>query len=284
MLDKLAILTTAALFYDGNNALWYYYNQETQQYVPYVDADSNVATTEVDNVVDESATKEGEASAVETTGEEKKPSLAEAVQAAAMAAQAAAKRDKERLKEKERETRQALKGSLQASKKKLLNLWKLRQNEGQGSSTGSVASTTNLVLSHDHQLHESFSQSATAALSGQIIKKPEPKELGSSYSMIDTKTVEESYRSDTHGGAKQVNHIGITTQSSSIEATSGGIAPFKTDVSAVVGSTPSVAKRRFTESPQPVYRDRAAERRNLYGSSSSTPLDALLEMENKDKG
>jgi RNA-binding protein 5/10 len=281
------------LFYDGNNALWYYYNQETQQYVPYVDTESGVASKEAEKrAVDGATTEEGEVRAVETTGEEKKPSLAEAFQAAAMAAQAAAKRDKERQKEKEKETRQALKGSLQASKKKLLNLWKLRQNEGQGNPVmpASVAAT-NVVSLHEHQRHESLSQSATAALSAHVIKKAELRELDGGYSAtIDAKAADESHRStEKHGSAKQANNTGPKTVAqipAVVEATASGASAStsKSDASAAVGSTPSGAKRRFTETPQPAYRDRAAERRNLYGSSTTTPLDALLEAENKDKG
>ncbi|KAH9303209.1 hypothetical protein KI387_014792, partial [Taxus chinensis] len=57
---------------------------------------------------------------------------------------------------------------------------------------------------------------------------------------------------------------------------------FKTDVSALgsYGST-SGTKRRFSENPKPVYRDRAAERRSLYGSS--TPGDSLLDIELREK-
>ncbi|XAR54852.1 hypothetical protein NMG60_11030164 [Bertholletia excelsa] len=64
-------------------------------------------------------------------------------------------------------------------------------------------------------------------------------------------------------------------------------APFRTDLSALGSYTPPVAagsgKRRFSEmplssassQPQTTYRDRAAERRSLYGSSSSIGDDAL---------
>ncbi|XP_057826098.1 SUPPRESSOR OF ABI3-5 isoform X1 [Cryptomeria japonica] len=57
---------------------------------------------------------------------------------------------------------------------------------------------------------------------------------------------------------------------------------FKTDASALgsYGST-SGTKRRFSETPQTVYRDRAAERRTLYGSSG--PGDSLLDIELREK-
>ncbi|XP_062218285.1 SUPPRESSOR OF ABI3-5-like isoform X2 [Phragmites australis] len=57
-------------------------------------------------------------------------------------------------------------------------------------------------------------------------------------------------------------------------------APFKTDISALVSNTSSgvsgSGKRRFSEAPgQPQYRDRAAERRNLYGSSLGNDIVGL---------
>ncbi|KAJ4949810.1 hypothetical protein NE237_014320 [Protea cynaroides] len=63
--------------------------------------------------------------------------------------------------------------------------------------------------------------------------------------------------------------------------------PFRTDASVLGSYTPPVAtgsaKRRFSEQPaasnseqpQTTYRDRAAERRSLYGSSSPSMGDAL---------
>lgn len=61
------------------------------------------------------------------------------------------------------------------------------------------------------------------------------------------------------------------------------VTPFKTDASALGSYTPpsTGVKRRFTESPQIGYRDRAAERRNLYGST--LPGD-LPETDGKEKG
>ena len=63
------------------------------------------------------------------------------------------------------------------------------------------------------------------------------------------------------------------------------VTPFKTDASALgafPNSTPSsTGRRRFTEAPQSGYRDRAAERRNLY--STSLPGD-MSEADGKEKG
>ncbi|TVU32711.1 hypothetical protein EJB05_24459 [Eragrostis curvula] len=64
--------------------------------------------------------------------------------------------------------------------------------------------------------------------------------------------------------------------------------PFKTDVSALISNTSTgvsgSGKRRFSEAPvQPQYRDRAAERRNLYGSSlgNDSGLDSTGEYQSR---
>ncbi|PAN04206.1 hypothetical protein PAHAL_1G048800 [Panicum hallii] len=67
----------------------------------------------------------------------------------------------------------------------------------------------------------------------------------------------------------------VTTSTKGLMTTPEALAtpaPFKTDISALVSNTSSgvsgSGKRRFSEAPaQSQYRDRAAERRNLYGSS-----------------
>ncbi|KAG2648722.1 hypothetical protein PVAP13_1NG062100 [Panicum virgatum] len=67
----------------------------------------------------------------------------------------------------------------------------------------------------------------------------------------------------------------VTTSTKGLMTTPEALAtpaPFKTDISALISNTSSgvsgSGKRRFSEAPaQSQYRDRAAERRNLYGSS-----------------
>ncbi|OMO50974.1 hypothetical protein CCACVL1_30088 [Corchorus capsularis] len=90
---------------------------------------------------------------------------------------------------------------------------------------------------------------------------------------------------------------GVSTSSAAVSNAEGSFSstnsdiptvmtPFRTDVSALGSYKPATAsgsgKRRFSETPlsstnkeqsQTTYRDRAAERRNLYGSSSSTGDD-----------
>lgn len=79
------------------------------------------------------------------------------------------------------------------------------------------------------------------------------------------------------------SNAGISFASTALMSTTGitltettVVTPFKTDASALgsyVLSSAGSAKSRFSEAPiqsatQPTYRDRAAERRNLYGSST----------------
>ncbi|KAG8069854.1 hypothetical protein GUJ93_ZPchr0006g45654 [Zizania palustris] len=83
--------------------------------------------------------------------------------------------------------------------------------------------------------------------------------------------------------ASGVNSSSTVTTSTSGLTTNAGVptssAPFRTELSALASYTPSSgvsgsAKRRFSEAPgHSQYRDRAAERRSLYGSSSSLGSD-----------
>ncbi|KAL3684871.1 hypothetical protein R1sor_002893 [Riccia sorocarpa] len=74
--------------------------------------------------------------------------------------------------------------------------------------------------------------------------------------------------------------IGSTNAATSSEGLSA--TPFRTDASALGSYGPMAGtKRRFTETPQTGYRDRAAERRSLYGSS--LPGDIGGDIDSKDK-
>eukprot|EP00250_Pteridium_aquilinum_P006127 c16104_g1_i1 orf=566-3700(+) len=296
-----------SLFYDGNHGLWYSYDEKMQQYVPYVEPSSGVAVDSVNVTESEKGLgntaipKNDETSTVEegevdpnapTEEEEKKLTLAEAVQAAAIAAQAAAKKDKEKMKEKEKEIRLAMKGSLLASKKKLLTLWKQRQNEGQVGKPTPVGerSLPNTVVLPREQKQDSLSQGATAVLSNQSyasIKKSEPVKEGITsglFRVTSGNALEEKQHTHSTLNTLMRRVEAAASQSASLEVNCGA-TPFKTDVSALGSYAPTAgSKRRFTEAPQPVYRDRAAERRNLYGSSSSSHNDILLEMDMKDNG
>lgn len=350
------------LYYDGNHGVWYTYNQETQEYVPYLDPSAEATGTGNTNEsakqikghedsVNEKTTDgstvskpvlSAPAATVHIEQEEKKITLPEAVQAAAIAAQAAAKKDKEKMKEKEKEIRLASKGLLLANKKRInnvVNLWKQR-NEGQVvtpmSANENPSTITNNSLHNEKQesvvsagVPGMLSQSFTVTKNvGGVIHSKEGSgrgstsgwELGGIHSKEGSGRGSTSGRelggnpfggvyhpSDSNTRLQQVNSSSVNTvtgagrgtgrgvgrveavsttvvkQAASLEANSIA-TPFKTDASALGSYGPSAgARRRFTESPQSVYRDRAAERRSLYGSSS-VQSDSILELDMKDKG
>ncbi|KAH7445957.1 hypothetical protein KP509_01G030500 [Ceratopteris richardii] len=292
----------SCLFYDGNHGLWYYYDEKSQQYLPYA-APTTEAACDSSNPTDaekgqtpgtqtnnESSTmEEGEVNPNGTDDKEQQQlSLAEAVQAAALAAQAAAKKNKEKMKEKEKEVRLAMKGSVLASKKKLLTLWKQRQNEGDMATLAS--SNTVIPAANEHNQYQSASALLGTPSQAYATKKSESITTSMALAANGNDPEERPMTLTTINTAGRRVEA-ASSQSASVEINTGA-APFRTDASALgvhVPVAPTGSKRRFTESPQsvasqPVYRDRAAERRNLYGSSSSVHDDLLLDMEMKEKG
>jgi RNA-binding protein 5/10 len=88
--------------------------------------------------------------------------------------------------------------------------------------------------------------------------------------------------SDVGGSNYSSNITANTSEMMTNAETHTASAPFKTDLSSLGSYTLSgvsgSAKRRFSEAPgQSQYRDRAAERRSLYGLSSSLPNDDGLD-------
>ncbi|KAI5063378.1 hypothetical protein GOP47_0021925 [Adiantum capillus-veneris] len=285
------------LFYDGNHGLWYSYDDKSQQYVPYVEPNTGVVPdstnkteAEKGGLTDVATEKKNETATVEegevdpnaSNEDEKKPSLAEAVQAAALAAQAAAKKEKEKMKEKEKEIRLAMKGSLLASKKKLLTLWKQRQNEGPTATPTPVSLISVSAPGREQSLYQSAAAVLGTPPSQPYATNKKSEVPTSGMTRLASGNALEERQSTT------VRRVEAAASQSASSEVNTGATPFKTDASAL-GSYAPVAgsKRRFTEAPQPtqpVYRDRAAERRSLYGSSSSSHDDLLLEIDMIDKG
>uniref|UniRef100_A0A0A9DSF0 RNA-binding protein, putative n=1 Tax=Arundo donax TaxID=35708 RepID=A0A0A9DSF0_ARUDO len=116
---------------------------------------------------------------------------------------------------------------------------------------------------------------ATEILDSDVKPRPVSNSLGTTVMGVIRGSARGVIKSDTSFHA--LSDSGSTNSRTSI-ATSANAeaptasAPFKTDISVLVSNTSSgvsgSGKRRFSEAPgQPQYRDRAAERRNLYGSS-----------------
>ncbi|KAL9224378.1 hypothetical protein vseg_000415 [Gypsophila vaccaria] len=303
------------LYYDGNNGIWYTFDNQTQQYVPCTDQSANKKSeteSEVPKTESNTARKVViSAPAATITSSEKPASLPDAVQAAASAALAAEKREKEKAKE----IKLAAKSSILANKKKMsnvLSMWKQRSHEGQtprvaldsgqtpamaddgqssttpslkpkavgvkenaNAGSGFLASTPASVTESDSK-SRSANISSRGALMGVI--------RGSGRGVVKSDTM---YSGTTTGPA--ASSLSSSALFSAANSDSQGGTSFKTDVSALGGYTPptaSVGRRRFSEMPsQPVsvqreqsqtsYRDRAAERRRMYGSSSSYVDDDL---------
>ncbi|KQK08667.1 hypothetical protein BRADI_2g43127v3 [Brachypodium distachyon] len=126
----------------------------------------------------------------------------------------------------------------------------------------------------------------TQMLDSDIKPRPVSNSLGTTIMGVIRGSGRGAIKSDTTFHAS--SDVGASDSSSTIIASTSGLltnaethtasTPFKTDLSSL-GSYASSgvsgsAKRRFSEAPgQSQYRDRAAERRSLYGSSSSLGSD-----------
>ncbi|GAB2209390.1 hypothetical protein Drorol1_Dr00026603 [Drosera rotundifolia] len=308
------------LYYDGNNGIWYSFDQQTQQYVPCTDQNSNNSAEKPDaEKAENNNAKKVVISAPAATimANEKQASLADAVQAAASAALAAEKKEKEKLKE----IKLASKSSLLANKKKMnnvLSMWKQRSHEGQAPGValdgGQADDRPNSVISSSKNKakYETIGSKENATggsgyvMPGSHASVSEPEIKPMPISNNSGGTIMGVIRGSGLGVAKSDNlysgSAGGTAaampSSVSSESTGGG-APFRTDASALGSYTPPAAggsgRRRFSEAPvlpaannkeQQQYRDRAAERRSLYSSSSSYGDLSDLELAdpNRDSG
>ncbi|KAH9313311.1 hypothetical protein KI387_028346, partial [Taxus chinensis] len=328
------------LYYDGNHGTWYSYDQDTHQYIPYVDQSGEFNKTSGKSANDSGKAAEGAtirktvisapAATITINNEvsDKKPSLPDAVQAAAAAAQAATKKEKEKLKE----IRLASKGSILASKKKIsniLSMWKQRNHEGQAARivVDDGPSSTPMAASNDEK-HNTTNNGNISGKSGSTSKlradvanakeslnpvstssgqgvgipfgsthahsdsaiKPKPVPVSNSAGGTIRGVIRESGRGVVKTSDSSFSgSTGATLSGSSFAGPSGSseastvLTPFKTDASALGSYAPaSGSKRRFSETPQSGYRDRAAERRSLYGSSAAS--DSLLDLEFAEKG
>jgi RNA-binding protein 5/10 len=312
------------LYYDGNNGIWYSYDHHTQQYIPCTDQNQNKTSnneSEPSKASDGSSTKKVVISAPATivTSNEKPASLADAVQAAAAAAAAAEKKEKERSKE----IKLASKSSILANKKKMnnvLTMWKQRSHEGQATrvalednplsgsaddrSYSSAHSAKNKLKTETvaREINASnpggHTTAQVAATDSQAHPRPFSNSLGGTLMGVIRGSGRGVVKSDTSYSGSTSATPSMSASSSANVDTQTFATPFKTDVSSLGSYTPSASvgsgRRRFSEMPlsasthkeqsQTTYRDRAAERRNLYGSSSSVGNDlADLEIGDSSK-
>ena len=300
------------LYYDGNNGIWYSYDHQTQQYTPCTDQNQNKTSnneSEPSKVSDSSESKKVISAPATTVASVEKPaSLADAVQAAAAAALAAEKKEKE----KSKEIKLASKSSILANKKKMnnvLTMWKQRSHEGQATrvalednqpsvsaddrsySSGHYAKNK---LKNETMVRESNASNPgshttlaqVAAIDSRAQPRPVSNSLGGTVMGVIRGSGRGVVKADTYSGSTSVASSMPSLPSANADAQTFA-TPFRTDVSALGSYTQSVivgsGRRRFSEmphsasthkeQPQTTYRDRAAERRSLYGSSSSVGND-----------
>ncbi|PUZ74223.1 hypothetical protein GQ55_1G048000 [Panicum hallii var. hallii] len=292
------------LYYDSNSGVWYSFDQQTQQYVPCDQNNTKAAGVVANENTKTSESNSGKKVVISapaaTIKQSEKTSLPDAVQAAANAALAAEKREKEKAKE----IKLASKSSLIANKKKMNNvlaMWKQRNQEGQAARI--VLDDKELSRSDDKSNHShsgtgfsskskpnsdsgnakdmnssanynSFGQGTASAqmLDSDVKPRPVSNSLGTTVMGVIRGSARGVIKSDTTFSEPRTT---VTTSTKGLMTTPEALAtpaPFKTDISALVSNTSSgvsgSGKRRFSEAPaQSQYRDRAAERRNLYGSS-----------------
>lgn len=269
-------LVHAGLYYDGNNGIWYSYDHQTQQYVP-ADQNNNKASekqAEPSKASDNTTRKVVISAPASTIAPDEKASLPDAVQAAATAALAAEKKEKEKLKE----IKLASKSSILANKKKMnnvLTMWKQRSHEGQ---TARVALDNGDA--EESPIVTKSRLKAEAVVDTEIKPIPVSNSSGGALMGVIRGSGRGVVKSDTSYLGSS-SSFGVSTSSlsssSSVDVHASVVTPYKTDASAL-GSYPShvsagTGKRRFSEMPHQQnsttgYRDRAAERRSLYGSSS----------------
>ncbi|KAJ3675286.1 hypothetical protein LUZ60_004328 [Juncus effusus] len=279
------------LYYDGNAGIWYTFDQETQQYTPYNTNSNNENKPAGESVSDPSKQSEDiiktkkviiSAPAVTSKPDENETELIpDAIQAAASAALAAEKKEKEKEKEKAKEIKIS-KVSLLANKKKMSNvltMWKQRNQEAKlnnppkefnkepdekekhtkpksdFTNTNPTLPVTEPANSNDQMKHNQSSGTGSSSTVTGVIRN----------SSMNRGIV----KSDTAFNAPSLEPSSVSTV-------------FKAG-----GSSVQTGRRRFSEAPvQPNnnrdsshtgYRDRAAERRNLYGSSSNLddPSDSM---------
>ncbi|KAM0893632.1 hypothetical protein ACQ4PT_024987 [Festuca glaucescens] len=283
------------LYYDSNVGVWYSYDQKSQQYVPCNESNNSKATGDTVNesvkIPESNSGKKVVISApAATVKQSEKTSLPEAIQAAANAALAAEKKEKEKAKE----IKLASKISLLANKKKMNNvlaMWKQRNQEGQAAHSAfddkEPTRDMNLVAGYNSL---GGGTAGSQILDSDIKPRPVSNSLGTTIMGVIRGSGRGAIKSDTTfhvssdvGGSNYSSNI--TTRTSEITANAEAHAtpaPFKTDLSSLGSYSSSgayvSAKRRFSEAPgQSQYRDRAAERRSLYGLSSSLPNDDGLD-------
>nr|CAB3448953.1 unnamed protein product [Digitaria exilis] len=242
-----------------------------------------------------------------TIKQSEKTSLPDAVQAAANAALAAEKREKEKAKEIKLASKSSLIANKKKMNNVLAMWKQRNQEgQGQGQASRVVLdkepSSSDDRFNHSHSgtgfslkskpnsdsgnakdmssaaSYGSLGQgtASTQMLDSDVKPRPVSNSLGTTVMGVIRGSTRGVIKSDTTFHAlSDTGSAETRTSTNGLKTTPEALAtpaPYKTDISALVSNTSSgvsgSGKRRFSEAPgQLQYRDRAAERRNLYGSS-----------------
>ncbi|CAH1439820.1 unnamed protein product [Lactuca virosa] len=285
------------LYYDGNNGIWYSYDHQSQQYVP-CNNDQNDNKKEKDGPNTRKVVISAAAATTTTAS-----SLADAVQAAAIAAE---KKEKEKMKEIKLASKSSILAS-KKKMSNVLSMWKQRSHESQAprdanqssslteekSSTVSVSVTGGAGKLKNEAAVSSVNTSVQSASLSHAQDAPKAVGVGTLRGVIrgSGRGVVKSDTTYVGSGSSAITNNVASTTTTSMEVHNSCAVPFRTDASALGSYTPPAAtvsgRRRFSEAPVHVhgqsamsgkeqqqqqqysgYRDRAAERRSLYGSSS----------------
>ncbi|KAI5007049.1 hypothetical protein ZWY2020_046997 [Hordeum vulgare] len=289
------------LYYDSNVGVWYSYDQKSQQYLPCNESNNTKATGDMANESQSNGGKKVVISApAATIKQSEKPSLPEA-------------KEKEKAKEIKLASKTNLLAN-KKKMNNVLAMWKQRNKEGQGSHVAlddkepsrSVVdklnnSTSGIGFSLKAKPKSDFGNSkdmnlvagynslgretgGSQTLDSDIKPRPVSNSLGTTVMGVirgsGRGAVSTFHASSDAGGSNSSDITPSTSGLMTNTETHTASTPFKTDLSSLGSyASPGVsgsAKRRFSEAPgQSQYRDRAAERRSLYGSSSSLANDGL---------
>ncbi|KAJ9549816.1 hypothetical protein OSB04_022359 [Centaurea solstitialis] len=245
------------------------------------------------------------APAATVTSSDKTTSLPDAVQAAAAAAIAAEKKEKEKMKEIRLASKSSI---LASKKKmsNVLSMWKQRSHENQAPRVAAIdGGNQPVAASAEEKLNPVGSSTKGKFKNDAVITKDNTTPAASVNTSVQPANIDAqdmprsganisggTLRGVIRGSGRGVVKSDTTYMGSSTNVAMGSsmttdahnsAVPFRTDASALGSYAPPPAtvsgKRRFSELPaqsasaikeQPhtTYRDRAAERRTLYGSSS----------------
>ncbi|TYJ03847.1 hypothetical protein E1A91_A12G055300v1 [Gossypium mustelinum] len=270
------------LYYDGNSGIWYSYDNQSQQYIPCGDQNDNKTPVQA-------------AATAALAAEKKEKEKAKEIKLASKSSILANKKKMNNVltmwKQRSHEG-QATRLTLDENHLSTLSEDRPLQS-GQHAKTKVKFDVTGLKESSisSSGVNTTAQAALTGGLESPVKARPVSNSSGGTLMGVIRGSARGVVKSDTpYSGTSagiSTSAVGGAEVSSTNSDMPTVMTPFRTDASALGSYTPSTVsasgKRRFSETPvtsttskeqsQTAYRDRAAERRNLYGSSSSTGDD-----------